>query len=385
MIYSNIEDMRQHAKKRLPRMFFDYIDGGAFGEITMKRNIEDYNRWTLEQRVMVDIDKRDISAHYLGATHAAPFMLAPVGFTGLFWPNGEVCEAYAARDAGIPMCLSTFSINSIEEVADVLTQNLALQLYVFKNRAIAEDMMKRAWSKGIKTLFLTADNDISSIRERDTRNGFRTASSMSISAMMDIASRPGWCWRMAMNGKPQLGNVKDTPGLPPSLMSQTSFLSQNLDPAMSWKDLGWLRKNWPGKIILKGVLSTKDAAQALEAGMDGIVITNHGGRQLDGARSSISVLQEIATFVDGRMDVLFDGGIRRGGQIVKALLLGADAVLLGRAAAYAVAANGREGVSHALSMLRAETDITMGLMGVCSIQELKDNRAELLRDSFKAV
>lgn len=382
MIYSNIEDMRQHAKKRLPRMFFDYIDGGSFGEITLKRNIEDYNRWTLEQRIMVDIDKRDMTATYLGGTHQAPFMLAPVGFTGLFWPDGEVCEAHAARAAGIPMCLSTFSINSMEEVASVMTENLALQLYVFKNRAIAEDMMQRAWASGIKTLFLTADNDISSIRERDTRNGFRTAKNMSFSAMMDIASRPGWCWRMAMKGRPQLGNVKDTPGLAPGLMSQTSFLSQNLDPAMSWKDLGWLRKNWPGKIVLKGVLSVKDAALALDGGMDGIVVTNHGGRQLDGARSSISVLPEIANFIDGRIDVLFDGGIRRGGQIVKALLLGADGILLGRAKTYGLAANGRAGVSHALSMLKTETDITMGLMGVTSIKELKDNRAELLRDSL---
>lgn len=381
MIYSNIEDMRQHAKKRLPRMFFDYIDGGAFGEITMKRNIEDYNRWTLEQRIMVDIAKRDVSATYLGATHQAPFMLAPVGFTGLFWPDGEICEAHAAREAGIPMCLSTFSINSMEEVAAVMTEHLALQLYVFKNRAIAEDMMQRAWASGIKTLFLTADNDISSIRERDTRNGFRTASRMGFSAMMDLASRPGWCWRMALKGRPQLGNVKDTPGLPPSLMSQTSFLSQNLDPAMSWKDLGWLRKNWPGKIVLKGVLSVKDAALALDAGMDGIVVTNHGGRQLDGARSTISVLPEVASFIDGRIDVLFDGGIRRGGQIVKALLLGADGILLGRAKTYGLAANGRAGVAHALSMLKTETDITMGLMGVTSIQELKDNRAELLREN----
>lgn len=381
MIYSNIEDMRQHAKKRLPRMFFDYIDGGAFGEITMKRNIEDYNRWTLEQRIMVDIAKRDVRATYLGATHQAPFMLAPVGFTGLFWPDGEICEAHAAREAGIPMCLSTFSINSMEEVAAVMTEHLALQLYVFKNRAIAEDMMQRAWASGIKTLFLTADNDISSIRERDTRNGFRTASRMGFSAMMDLASRPGWCWRMALKGRPQLGNVKDTPGLPPSLMSQTSFLSQNLDPAMSWKDLGWLRKNWPGKIVLKGVLSVKDAALALDAGMDGIVVTNHGGRQLDGARSTISVLPEVASFIDGRIDVLFDGGIRRGGQIVKALLLGADGILLGRAKTYGLAANGRAGVAHALSMLKTETDITMGLMGVTSIQELKDNRAELLREN----
>lgn len=379
MINSNVHDLRLQAKARLPRMFFDYIDGGAFSERTMAWNIADFDQWWLEQRIMVDLTERDLSTRFLGRDYKLPIMLAPVGFTGMFWPNGEVEAAQAARLAGIPMCLSTFSINSIEEVAQCLPPGeLAFQLYVFRDRDLAEDLLARARAAGVDTLFLTADTDVSSIRERDTRNGFRTAASLNFSALRDFASRPGWCMRMARQGRPQLGNVRGRQGLPDTLMAQASYLSGNVDPSMTWEDLTWLRTRWPGKIVLKGVLSVSDARRALEAGVDAIVVSNHGGRQLDGARSSISALPEIARFIDGRLQVLFDGGVRRGSDVVKALALGADAVLIGRAFAYGLAANGRQGVLDAIEFIRAEADITLALMGMTRIEQIKRSVEQII-------
>jgi isopentenyl diphosphate isomerase/L-lactate dehydrogenase-like FMN-dependent dehydrogenase len=378
MIYSNEEDLRRGARRKLPKMFFDYIDGGAFSEQTLGLNVSDFDQWWLEQEIMVDLSERKLNTRFLGADHALPFMLAPVGFAGMFWPKGEVQAAKAANEAGIPMCLSTFSIDPMEHVAAQLPDRLAFQLYVFKDRGLAEELIARALAAGINTLFLTADTDVSSIRERDTRNGFRTASTLNLSALLDFASRPGWCLRMARNGKPQLGNVSHRPELPGDFMSQASYLSGNVDPSMSWSDLAWLRQRWPGELVLKGVLSLRDAERAIAAGVDAIVVSNHGGRQLDGARSSISALPEIAAFVDQRVEILFDGGIRRGSHVVKALALGADAVLLGRAFAYGLAVGGQQGVSDAIALLRAETDITLALMGITSIEELKANRDRLI-------
>lgn len=374
MTISNIEDLRQQARRKLPRMFFDYIDGGAFAERTLARNVDDFDQWTLEQRVLVDLSRRNLSTEILGGRYSMPAMLAPVGFAGSFWPNGEVCAAQAATEAGIPMCLSTFSVNSIEEVGAAMPNGLAMQLYVFKDRELASEIVQRAWKVGVRTLFLTADTNVSSVRERDTRNGFRTSSSLKLSTVLDLMSRPGWCLRMGLHGRLMLGNVKGKPGVPGNLMAQAAYLSANVDASMSWADLGWLRKEWPGKLVVKGILCVDDAGRALHGGADGVCISNHGGRQLDGARSSISVLPEIAKFIDGRAEVLLDSGIRRGSHIVKAIGLGADAVLLGRAYAYGLGASGRKGVSQAIELLRNETELTLALMGMRSIDELRSNR-----------
>ncbi|QGZ66199.1 alpha-hydroxy acid oxidase [Paraburkholderia acidisoli] len=379
MTISNIEDLRREARRKLPRMFFDYIDGGAFSEHTLTRNTEDFDQWTLEQRVLVDLSKRDLSAEFLGARYSMPAMLAPVGFAGSFWPDGEVQAALAATDAGIPMCLSTFSVNSIEEVGAVMPRGLAMQLYVFKDRELASEIIRRAWKVGVTTLFLTADTNVSSVRERDTRNGFRTSSSLNLSTVLDLLSRPAWCVRMGLHGRLMLGNVKGKPGVPGNLMAQAAYLSANVDPSMSWSDLAWLRQQWPGKLVVKGVLSIEDAGRALDGGADGVCVSNHGGRQLDGARSTISMLPEIARFVAGRAEILLDSGIRRGSHIVKAIGLGADAVLLGRAYAYGLGASGRKGVRQAIELLRTETELTLALMGMCSIDELRANRGAVRR------
>jgi L-lactate dehydrogenase (cytochrome) len=375
MTLSNIDDLRKRARLKLPKMFFDYIDGGAFGERTLANNVTDFDHWALEQRVLVDLSARELSTRFLDGQYAMPAMLAPVGFAGMFWPNGEVRAAEAARAASIPMCLSTFSINSVEEVAQALPHGLAMQLYVFRDKQLTEELIERAARSGVTSLFLTADTNVSSVRERDTRNGFRTASSLNLSAALDLLSRPLWCWRMARNGRPQLGVVRGRAGLPQSLMSQAAFLSASVDASMSWADLAWLRDKWPGKLVVKGILSVDDAATALDAGVDALCVSNHGGRQLDGARSTISVLPAIARYTAGRAEVLFDSGIRRGSHIVKAIALGADAVLLGRAFAYGLAAGGREGVAEALSLLRTETELTLALMGITSIDQLKRERA----------
>ncbi|MDR5769874.1 alpha-hydroxy acid oxidase [Caballeronia sp. LZ028] len=374
MTISNIEDLRREARRKLPRMFFDYIDGGAFSERTLARNTEDFDRCTLEQRVLVDLSTRDLSTEFLGARYSMPAMLAPVGFAGSFWPDGEVQAAHAARDAKIPMCLSTFSINSIEEVGAAMPSGLSMQLYVFKDRELASEIMQRARQVGVTTLFLTADTNVSSVRERDTRNGFRTSSSLKLGTIVDLMSRPAWCVRMGLHGRLLLGNVKGKAGVPANLMAQAAYLSANVDASMSWSDLAWLRREWPGKLVVKGVLSVQDAGRALDGGADGVCVSNHGGRQLDGARSSISMLPEIARFVAGRAEVLLDSGIRRGSHIVKAIGLGADAVLLGRAYAYGLGASGRKGVRQAIELLRTETDLTLALMGMCSIDELRANR-----------
>lgn len=378
MTISNIADLRVQAGRRLPRVFFDYLDGGAFSELTMRRNTEDFDQWWLDQRAMVDVTERDLSATFLGATHALPMMLAPVGFSGMFWADGEKCAAQAAKAAGIPMALSTFSINSVEQVASVMPENLALQLYVFRDHSIAEDMMQRAWTNGVRTLFLTVDSDVSSIRERDTRNGFRSSARLSFSAMLDMAKHPSWCLSMMAKGFPELGNVAGRPGVPNGLIRQTQHLSANVDPAMQWKDLAWLRQHWKGKIVVKGLLRHEDVSRAIDNGVEGIVVSNHGGRQLDSARSTISILPEVAEHVAGRAEIFLDSGIRRGSHIIKALALGADAVLIGRAFAYGLAAQGRAGVAKAIDLLKEEASITMGLMGVCSIAELKANRKELI-------
>lgn len=383
MTISNIEDLRQQARRKLPRMFFDYIDGGAFSERTLARNIEDFDQWTLEQRVLVDLSARSLATEFLGARYSMPAMLAPVGFAGSFWPDGEVRAAQAASEAGIPMCLSTFSINSIEEVGAAMPQGLAMQLYVFKDRELASEIIGRAWKVGVRTLFLTADTNVSSVRERDTRNGFRTSSSLKLGTVLDMLSRPAWCLRMGLHGRLLLGNVRDKAEMPRNLMSQAAYLSANVDPSMNWSDLAWLRREWPGKLVVKGILSIEDAGRALDGGADGICVSNHGGRQLDGARSSISLLPEIARFVGGRAEVLLDSGIRRGSHIVKAIGLGADAVLLGRAYAYGLGAAGRKGVSQAIELLRNETGLTLALMGMCSIDELRANRSAV-RDNRNA-
>ena len=377
---ANIDDLRSMARRRLPSMLSGFVDSGASSERTLAANTEDFHRWTLNQRVLVDISSRSLRTHFLGAERALPFMLAPLGLTGLLWPRGEIAAARAAEAAAIPYCLSTASICSLEEVAQAVGPGtVCFQLYVLKQRSLTEHLLERTRAAGVNTLFLTVDATIGGIREADVRSGFRTADRPSPRAAFDMLRHMGWALSLLRAPWPRVGNVADWPDIGGGIMAQASAIVRQLDPTLSWRDVRWLRDRWQGRLIVKGILSSDDAQRAVDAGADGIVVSNHGGRQLDGARSSISVLPEIAAAVGGRTEILFDSGIRRGTHIVKALALGADACMIGRAFVWGLSAGGEAGVRKAIDLLRAEIDITLALMAVTSIEELRANGAAFLR------
>jgi isopentenyl diphosphate isomerase/L-lactate dehydrogenase-like FMN-dependent dehydrogenase len=379
LIAANIEDLRQAARRRVPRLFFDYMDGGAFSEATMRANTADFDRWTLEQRVMVDVTTRRQRTSFLGAEHAHPFMLAPTGFAGMLWRNGEVLAAQAAHAAGIPFCLSTVSIASLEEVRAASPGPLAFQLYMTKERDFAEALLQRAAAAGVLALFVTVDATILARREKDTRNGFFIASRPTPRAAFDMLTHPRWLLQMGLGKRPVFGNYKGRPGLPGDIVGQAHYFTQHADPSLNWADIKWVRERWRGRLIVKGILSVDDAERAIDCGADGIVVTNHGGRQLDGARSSISVLPEIVAAVGARTEVLFDSGIRRGTHILKALALGARGCLIGRAFLYGLGAAGGAGVAQAIDLLATEIDITLALMGVSDIEALRQDGARYVK------
>ena len=371
MIATNIADLREQARRRLPRMFFDYIDGGAFSESTMRANEADFDDWLLDPLVLRDVSRRDLSTILLGHRSSLPVVLGPVGFAGLFASQGEAQAAKAASAAGIPMCLSTFSICSMEEVSSSIDSPLYLQLYVLRDRLLCEEMIQRAEASGVKALVVTVDSGISSIRERDTRNGFRTASRLGLTAAIDMALHPRWAMNMLSGPRPKLGNISPRHSAGKSFMDQVSYLSSQVDPALCWEDIRWLKTRWKGPLIIKGIATAQDARRSIDHGASAIVVSNHGGRQLDGAMSTIKALPAVAREVGGEIEIFLDGGIRRGTHIVKALALGADGVFLGRAWAYGLAANGGKGVTEAISLLRAEFDITLALMGIRNVDEIR--------------
>ncbi len=375
----NVEDARLGAKRRLPRIFFDYLDGGASAEETMRANRRDFENWTLRQRVLVDTSKRDLTTSFLGATHSLPFMLAPIGFLGLYAGHGEVLAAQAAHAAGIPLCLSTFSIASITELRAKTLGPLHFQLYVLTDRAICDDLLDQAREAGVDTLYLTVDTAITAVRERDVRNGFRSLTRIGPGLAARLLAKPGWCLDMLRAGAPRVGAVQHRAEFGRGVLEQASNLSRRIDTTLSWKDVEWLRARWKGRLVIKGILSVEDALLARDAGADAIVVSNHGGRQLDGAPSTISMLPEIVAALDGGLEVMVDGGIRRGADIVKALALGASGVLLGRAYVYGLGAAGGAGVTRIISHLTEEVDITLALMGMTSITELKHRGPAALR------
>ncbi len=381
MKIANIEDLRVAARRRVPRIFFDYLDGGAFSETTMHANIADFDKVHLEQRVLVNIEKRNLATRFLGSDYAMPLMLAPTGFAGMLAHRGEVQAGRAAKAAGIPLCLSTTSICSMEEVRRDSDVDFHFQLYVFKDRGLAELMLERAVKAQAKSLFVTVDATIGGRREKDLRNGFRTSRRPTPGALLDMMTRVRWGLDMLRGPWPLFGNFTDVPGAGKDIMAQALFVGRQLDPTLTWADLAWMRKHWKGPMVIKGILSVEDAQRAVDQGADGIVVSNHGGRQLDGARSSIAVLPEIAKAVGHKTEVLFDGGIRRGSHIVKALALGARACLIGRTYLYGLGAGGQAGVTRALDLLRFEMDVTMALMGVTDVDQLRDDGARYIRNA----
>ena len=377
---ASIGDARLAAKRRLPKIFFDYIDGGSSAEETLRASTGDFGRWQLEQRVLAGVQPRALSTDFLGRRNALPFMLGPVGFLGLFAGKGEILAARAAEAADIPVCLSNFSIASLADLRQAgCSGPLHFQLYVLKDRGLAEEFVAAAEAAGVDTLFLTVDTAVTGIRERDARNGFRAVTRIGLRMGFGMALRPAWCLDMARAGTPGVGAVRGRTEFGTGILEQAATLSRLIDPALSWDDVAWLRQRWKGRLVIKGILHADDAQRARDAGANAIVVSNHGGRQLDGAPSTISVLPEIVDALAGSMEVLVDGGFRRGTDIIKAIALGASGVLLGRAYAFGAAAGGEAGVARVIELLHGEIDVTLALMGISSVDELKAKGRSVLR------
>jgi L-lactate dehydrogenase (cytochrome) len=374
----NIHDLRKAARRRLPRFLFDYVDGAAYDEKTMRWNEEAYDRWRFRHRVLVDMSERRLGTTVLGAEQALPLALAPTGFAGLMWPEGEIMAARAAEAAGIPFCLSTASICSIEEVRAATKAPFWFQLYVTKDRGIAAELIARADAAGCSALALTVDIPMRTNRERDARNRFTTRQALGLANWVDIAMRLKWSLPMLRAPKAKFGNLASVPAAGRGLMSQGEFVARNMDFSLTWKDLDWVRGQWKRKLIVKGVADASDAARIADAGADAIIVSNHGGRQLDSEIATMEALPAVVEKVGHRLDVLLDGGIRRGQNVVKALALGAKACLIGRAFLYGLASAGDKGVALAIDILKAEIDTTIAHIGINDVRELAPRRQEFL-------
>lgn len=370
---ASVMDYRELARKRLPRQLFDYIDGGAYAESTMRANVNDLRSIHLRQRILRDVSDIDLRVEVLGEQLSLPVVLGPVGLVGMFARRGEVQAAKAAEQEGIRFCESTVSICSIEEVAAATQAPFWFQLYVMRDRGYAEDLIARARQAGCSVLLLTVDLPVVGARYRDTRNGMMDTISATkkLRRGWDILSHFSWVTDVAMRGKPlTFGNLESAVPGAQSPAGFKDWIDSQFDPSVTWDDLAWVRKHWPGKVLLKGILDVEDARRALDVGADGIVVSNHGGRQLDDVRSTAAALPPIAETVGDRLAVLVDGGIRSGLDVVKMLSLGARACLLGRAWTYAVAGGGEDGVAHVIRIIRDEMNVAMALTGKQRVSEL---------------
>jgi len=370
---ASVSDYRLLAEQRLPRAFFDYIDGGAYNELTLAANRDDLDALNLHQRVLRGAANIDTSTTVLGETLAQPVILGPVGLAGLYARRGEVQAARAAKAAGVPFCLSTVSICSIEEVSAAGTAPFWFQLYVIRDRGYAKELLARAQAAGCTTLVFTVDLPVFATRYRDVRNGMTGGATLAgrLAKLWDIVRHTDWLLDVAVGGKPlTFGNLAQAVPSAKSLEAMKVWVDAQFDPAITWRDLGWLRENWSGNIVIKGVLDADDARAAADIGASAVVVSNHGGRQLDGAPSAISTLPRVVDAVGDRLEVLMDGGIRSGQDVAKALALGAKAILLGRPWAYGLAARGEQGVAEVLALLKRELEITMTLLGVERIEQI---------------
>ncbi len=364
MIPASIDDFRALARRRLPDFLFEYIDGGSYAEETLRANIDDLAALKLRQRVMRDVDAQRLETTLMGQPASFPVALAPIGLAGLYARRGEVQAARAAATAGVPFILSSSSCCAIEEVA--VAAPVVLQLYIIKDRGFMEDLLARTAALGVETLVLTVDLIVHSPRRRDVRTGLTGDQSFAarLRRGIEIARHPGWAWDVGVRGRPHtLGNFAARMPGGAGLAEFTAWVGRNFDATVTWADLEWLRRHWRGRLVIKGVLDPEDARDAIAAGAQSIVVSNHGGRQLDGAPSAIAALPRVVEAVDGRAEVLMDGGVRSGTDILRALALGARGVLLGRAWAYALGAQGGAGVTRMLTLLRHELAVAMALAG----------------------
>lgn len=370
MIISASTDYRAAAQRRLPPFLFHYIDGGAYAEHTLRRNVSDLAEIALRQRVLRNMSELSLETQLFGETLAMPVALAPIGLCGMFARRGEVQAAKAADAKGIPFTLSTVSVCPIEEVAPAISRPMWFQLYVLKDRGFMKNALERARAAGVKTLVFTVDMPVPGARYRDAHSGMSGANGP-MRRMWQAVTHPAWAWDVGLHGRPHdLGNISTYRGNPTGLADYIGWLGSNFDPSISWKDLEWIREFWDGPMIIKGILDPEDARDAVSFGADGIVVSNHGGRQLDGVLSSARALPAIADAVKGDLAILADSGIRSGLDVVRMIALGADTVLLGRAFIYALAVAGGAGVSNLLNLIEKEMRVAMVLTGAKSIAEI---------------
>lgn len=366
-----VKDYRELARRRLSRLAFDYLDGAAEDGATLARNRAAFGALLFRPRALQDVAEVDAGIELFGRAQRAPWLVGPTGLNGLYWPRAEEVLAVAARDAGVPFVLSTASTSLLEDVRAASDGELWLQLYVQRERRIAEHLMARAREAGFHALMLTVDTMVHGKRDHDIRNGFRMPVPWTPRLLADLITHPRWCWRMLrQGGSPQLVNLARSAGMGPDLGAQAAALSRQMDLSLTWDDLAWVRRHWPGPVIVKGLLDVADARTAADRGADGIVISNHGGRQLEGAPSALERLPAIVDAVGTRLAVFVDGGVRRGSDAAKALALGARAVLLGRAPLYGLAARGPRGAAEVLALLQAEFETTLRLLGVTAARRL---------------
>lgn len=366
---ANIDDLRTLAKRRLPRGIFDYIDGGAEDEITLTRNSERFASLTFVPRILRDVSNIDTGTTVLGRRIPAPIILSPTGFSRIADSQGELAVARAAARAGLPYCLSTLSTRSIEDVSKVSSGDKWFQVYVWRDRDLVADMLARAAAAGYSTILLTVDTAVLGRRERDVRRGFTLPPRLGIGTIVDGMTRPRWTWDFLRGGEITFANVAGSVG-GGTAVTLSDFISSQFDPTLSWDDISWFRDRWKGAIMVKGIQSVADARIAVDHGVEGLMLSNHGGRQLDHAPSPIDLVAPVREAVGARATVVCDGGIRRGSDIVKALALGADACGVGRAYLYGLGAAGERGVDTALSMLRTEMERSMALAGVRTVEEI---------------
>lgn len=378
MIISSANDFREAARRRVPRFLFDYADGGAYDEVTLRRNVSDLSGIALRQRVLKDVANIDLKTTLFGREVALPVALGPVGISGMYARRGELQAARAAAAAGIPTCLSTVSICGIEEVAQA-ADPFWFQLYVIRDRAFMRDLIARAKVAGAAALVFTVDMPVPGARYRDAHAGM-SGPNAPLRRMLQAIGRPRWAWDVGLWGRPHmLGNLLPVLGKDSGLNDYMGWLANNFDPSIQWKDLDWIRAEWDGPLIIKGILDPEDAREAAAIGANGIVVSNHGGRQLDGVLSSARALPAIADAVGDKLTVLADGGVRNGLDVVRMLALGAQGVLLGRAWVYALAAQGEAGVAKLLELIAKEMTVAMTLTGVNRIEAI--DRSILAEDT----
>ena len=368
---TTIDDLREVHKRNVPKAFFDYVDRGSYSEDTLRANRDDLQKLKFRQRILVDISKRDLSTNILGEKASLPLICAPVGSTGMQYGDGEIHACRAAQAAGIPYTLSTMSINSIEDVAESVDKPFWFQLYVMKDRGFIKELIQRAIAAKCSALVLTVDLQVIGQRHQDIKNGLSVPPKIySLKNMIDFASKPSWVMRTLRAKRRNFGNIAGFVKDANDLESVSEWTATQFDTSLNWKDIEWIRSIWPGKLIVKGIHDVEDAREVLKTGAQALVVSNHGGRQLDGAPSSISVLPQVVQAVGSEIEVLFDGGIRSGQDVMRALALGAKSCMIGRAYIYGLGAYGEAGVTKALDIIAKELSVTMGLCGVNTIAEI---------------